>query len=349
VVEASGEVAFEAAQRGSDFGPELHEEHLTPSPSWRVVITGTIDRYASKWGISRLTHQRRAFLRPVLPFRSAVVSNNRRDQYWSTKLIFKKLCLRLEAVVDVDGSYASMNTNFVLPGSVDLFAVAALAHSTLMTWIYEGYFGALRMGGGFLQVQAPQLRVLPVPDLPRVSEEELDSLVQDVDATDFEVPSHESPDARKQLYALLRLCGREGHGAAVELADARRSFIDKLLTALDATERRATEPAFVIARQDAILAAVENLESPDLTGVWMPLRRTARALRVEITASRERAIVAAVHEARDAIRGPRQALPQIESGIDRLVFALYGLSTEDVEQVLRGHEAPPGVLIEADA
>jgi hypothetical protein len=34
-----------------------------------------------------------------------------------------------------------------------------------MTWIYEQFFGALRMSGGYLQFQAPQLRVLPVFNL----------------------------------------------------------------------------------------------------------------------------------------------------------------------------------------
>ncbi len=170
-----------------------------------MIVTGTIDRYASKWGVNVLPNKVGDSCGPVIDYRSPAISHYRRDQYWAKKLIFKKLCLQLEAVVDPDGVHASMNTNFVVPGELDVYAVGALANSALLSWIYEGYFGALRMSGGFMQVQAPQLRVLPMPELPVVSEQELEELVRG----DHFAGSRLSPGLaiRTACAACTRCCG----------------------------------------------------------------------------------------------------------------------------------------------
>jgi hypothetical protein len=318
---------------------------LTPAPGWRMVVTGTINPYSGSWGIDRLSHQRRQFLRPVLPFNASVVSHNRRDQYWAKKLIFKKLCLRLEALCDDGGAYASMNTNFVLPGSVDLFALTALFHSTLMTWLYEGYFGALRMGGGYLQVQAPQLRVLPMPPIPAdVSEAELDQLVEGVDPL--------NPDLGLEptgLYALLRLLGRESLDGSMTLYEARRDLAIALLKALGLDEKRQEEPAFVLPRQDAIFAAVEDLDAPDLEAFWGPFRRTTRQLRVDMTSAREQGVIEAVHAARESMEPAARRLAVLSDRIDAAVYALYGLTDGEVERVRSGHSPPPGVTAAQEA
>jgi hypothetical protein len=128
----------------------------------RVINTGLIDRYCSLWGFTELTHQGTRYSRPMLILDPNVVPQRRQEQYKASKLIFAKVALRLEAVYDSGGEYASMNTNFALTPSDSLGYLAALCNSLLLSWIYSEYFGALRMGGGYLQFQAPQLGVLPI-------------------------------------------------------------------------------------------------------------------------------------------------------------------------------------------
>ena len=126
-----------------------------------------------------------------------------------------------------------MNTNFVLPGSVDLFAIAALMHSSLMTWIFEGYFGALRMGGGYMQAQAPQLRVLPIPDLPA------------------------EPDAGSDYGALARL-GRQWGEVHSAIHERELVFVGDLLEAFGVRDRRNDDPAFTLPRQPKLIAEVKD-------------------------------------------------------------------------------------------
>ena len=76
---------------------------------------------------------------------------------------FAKMAKECEALLDLDGEYASINTNcFYSPNSeTELEFVGAFCNSKLFMFIYDLFFGALRMSGGYYQFQAPQLRVIP--------------------------------------------------------------------------------------------------------------------------------------------------------------------------------------------
>lgn len=70
-----------------------------------------------------------------------------------------------EAVYDIRGEYASVNTNcfFEPVNQTDLPFLAGYCNSKLFMFLYDQFFRALRMSGGYYQFQAPQLRVMPVP------------------------------------------------------------------------------------------------------------------------------------------------------------------------------------------
>ncbi|MBK5232188.1 MAG: Eco57I restriction-modification methylase domain-containing protein [Thermoleophilia bacterium] len=331
-------VASTTAAEADGYGQEIREEHLATQPGWPILVTGTIGELSSRWGLSLLKHQGRAFLRPVLPFRSDAVSNNRRDAYWAPKLIVRKLGTSLEATLDPDGTFASMNTNFIFPGTVDIFAVGAIVHSTLMSWIYEGYFGALRMGGGYLQFQAPQLRSLPMPPLPDLSPEILDQLAEGYDPVDLDLPAAAQESDLAVQYALLRLSGSAWYTKAIEIAELRGSLVGKIMDALDLTKRRDTEPSFVIPRQDRILEEATNLESPDLAAFWRPLRQSAGDLGVTISPTVTDSIVDAVQSLRADLTQPSQDLGVIQRNVDGLVYSLFGLTSDEIESVESGHE-----------
>jgi hypothetical protein len=87
--------------------------------------------------------------------------------YKTPKLIFGKMGRVCEAVFDSEGEYASMNTNCLYEpiAAQDLAFLAAYCNSKLFMFLYNQFFRALRMAGGYYQFQAPQLRVMPVPSL----------------------------------------------------------------------------------------------------------------------------------------------------------------------------------------
>jgi type I restriction-modification system DNA methylase subunit len=311
-------VASTATSEAAEYKPEVREEALATSEGWKLTVTGTISPFAGRWGVEPLRNGGERYLRPVLPFRSSAVSANRREQYWAPKLIFKKLCRQLEATLDESGDYASMNTNFVLPGTVDLFALAALMHSSLMTWIFEGYFGALRMGGGYMQVQAPQLRVLPIPDLSSEAGE----------GSDFG--------------ALMDL-GRQWNEASSANHGRKLAFVGELLQAFGVRDRLNEDPAFTLPRQPKLLAEVENPRVADFAAFWAAARATARQLNVRLTPSRERQLLRLAQAARADLVPNVLRCEEIKREVDEVVFSLYDLSTEDQLRVLSGHSVPAGL------
>ena len=133
----------------------------------KVINTGTIDPLQSLWGTSLLTHSGIRLLTPYLKVSSPLVTARRRAMYETPKLIFGKMGRVCEAVFDAEGEYASMNTNcFYEPiAAHDLAFLAAYCNSKLFIFLYDQFFRALRMAGGYYQFQSPQLRVMPVPDL----------------------------------------------------------------------------------------------------------------------------------------------------------------------------------------
>jgi hypothetical protein len=327
-------VASTTTAEASSYGSELHEEHLAPSEGWRVVTTGTIKAFAGDWGISRLTQHGRKYLRPVLPFRAASVTHARRDLFWGSKLVFKKLALRLEAQLDRHGEYASLNTNFVMPGTVDLFTLAALMHSTVVNWIYEGYFGALRMSGGYMQVQAPQLRVLPIPPLGGVKRPEEWDAISDRYQTIADIPTANVPQA--DVPELLGVCGRAWADAAECLRSAREDTVTRLLEAFGVQALRTDDPAFAIPRQDAILSYLEATP-PDLSGFWPLIRATGRQLKVDISREREASITAVGQAAIDAFGVYSAEIRTIRDKVDDLSCLMYQLNEHERAAVRSGH------------
>lgn len=126
-----------------------------------------------------MTHAGRRLMNPYLPLRQAGVSDRRSAMYTNPKIVFAKMARRCEAFFDSKGEYASINTNsFYNPtNGADLRYIAAFCNSTVFMFLYEQFFGALRMSGGYFQFQAPQLRVVPVKDVPASEQAPITQLV----------------------------------------------------------------------------------------------------------------------------------------------------------------------------
>ncbi len=152
--------ASTSASEADAFATALSNEHTGASK--KFINTGLIDRYDTSWGMEPLTHKGRSFPTPYLDISKGVVSNARRAQYQEPKLIIAKMARNIEAFLDEEGAFASANTNFISSSIYDLKFLLALLNSSLLSTIYAGYFGALTMSGGYIQYQAPQLRVLPI-------------------------------------------------------------------------------------------------------------------------------------------------------------------------------------------
>lgn len=156
--------ATSTAAESDEFVKALHDG-IQSEFEYKFVNTGLINRYDSLWGVEDLFHKGKLYKKPYLDISNKVVSINRQKMYKSKKIIFAKMALKIECYLDLNGEYASANTNCVFDSEFNLSYCGAILNSTLMTFVYKGYFGALIMSGGYFQFQAPQIRVLPIRNI----------------------------------------------------------------------------------------------------------------------------------------------------------------------------------------
>jgi len=148
-----------------------------PCAGWKTLNTGTIDPFSNQWDTQPIRHQKKSIARPVLPD-GPFVSRNRRELYSTPKLLIAKMALRLEGFVDRRGEFAALNCNCASAPKErwTLYALAVVLHSSVVAFAYKQYFDGLRMSGGYLPFQAPQLKTIPIPAVNTPSVETLDTL-----------------------------------------------------------------------------------------------------------------------------------------------------------------------------
>ena len=132
--------------------------------------------------------------------------------YRSPKVIYAKIAKQCEAMFDADGNYAGLNVNcFYQPlESHDLKYVAAFSNTKLFMFIYDQFFRALRMSGGYYQFQAPQLRVIPLRDAPTATKQAISDLIDTIMSnSDDEVSEKTLNKLNAHFYELYELTEEE--------------------------------------------------------------------------------------------------------------------------------------------
>jgi adenine-specific DNA-methyltransferase len=148
-----------------------------PSEGWKTLNTGTIDPFSNHWDSQAIRHQKKTIIRPILPD-GPNVSRNRRELYSAPKILVAKMALRFEGFVDRHGEYAALNCNCVSAPNHGwtIDSLALILHSSVVAFAYKQYFDGLRMSGGYLPFQAPQLKTIPIPVVESGIVENLDVL-----------------------------------------------------------------------------------------------------------------------------------------------------------------------------
>jgi len=126
---------------------------------FKLINTGTIDRYECLWGKCELTDKGEKFLKPYLANTAGEISINRNNLYSSPKIILAKIALSNEAFYDSKGEYASINTNCFHSFNPDFDAryILAWLNSKLFQYTFECFFEGLKMQGGYLLYSAPNV------------------------------------------------------------------------------------------------------------------------------------------------------------------------------------------------
>ena len=144
---------------------EIREALSDQPKGLKMINTGTMSPWISRWGRDKYTNGPVKLMEPYLD--PEKMNDRRAAMYRAEKIIVSKLSKRLIATLDAKGEYASADTVFVFefkdPWSI--FVIAGLLNSSLLDLIYRTQFAGLNMPGEWYQFQAPQIRLLPLPEI----------------------------------------------------------------------------------------------------------------------------------------------------------------------------------------
>ena len=153
-----GEInATSTAKEADEYAPLICEDIID---GYKLINTGTIDSFITKWGFSTLTKQGKQYLKPFLPRNNDFISANRHKLYSSKKIIISKIGLSCEAFYDKEAEYASIDTNCIHSFTDEYIPEYVLCwlNSKLYNYVFECLFDGLRMSGGYLLFSAPNLK-----------------------------------------------------------------------------------------------------------------------------------------------------------------------------------------------
>lgn len=169
---------------------EIREALSDKPKGLKMINTGTMSPWISRWGRDKYTNGPVKLMEPYLD--PKMMNERRASMYEAQKIIISKLSKRLVATVDVKGEYASADTVFAFDFKEpwNIFVVAGLLNSSLMDKIYRTQFAGLNMPGEWYQFQAPQIRLLPLPEITKQSQMHLEK-VEQVSSQIFDILSQD--------------------------------------------------------------------------------------------------------------------------------------------------------------
>jgi hypothetical protein len=191
---------------------------------YRVVNTGTLGRYVSRWGGKPMTYLGRLYEEPVVDRErfASTFANGYGAKAGAKKVIVKGLT-RLDATLDLAGDTIPGKTTLILRSNDEelLKFAAALLNCPLLVFLIRAQFGASSYNGGVAFTKA-MIDALPVPGDASVRAAIAARVSRLLVAAQSQAGAQEMTDIAREidqaLYAAFGLSAQE-----IDLVESRRS------------------------------------------------------------------------------------------------------------------------------
>ena len=224
--------ASSTAGEAEEYLNYITENKINP----KLINTGTIRKYNSLWGIKKIKAKHINILTPYLDI--SKISERRANMYKAPKLIFSKLTKNIVATFDKYGEYASVNTNFILnpKDGYNLNFLAGYFNSSLFDYVFKKLFGGLSMYSS-IQVQAPQLRISPIPILDTPQKQQTAKQIEELVEEILLIKNGENTPS-------LRATPHEGNLGSKQSHEENLENGDTVITSTEELEKRIDELVF---------------------------------------------------------------------------------------------------------
>ena len=132
---------------------------------YKLINTGTIDRYISLWGKKRTQYIKGSYMFPkISTFDLKKISKRRKIQASSPKIIIAGMSKKIEAFLDIKGEYLAGKSTSIILGEIPiLISLIGLLNSKLITFFVTHFYHSLKMAGGYLNIDPEIIGKLPIP------------------------------------------------------------------------------------------------------------------------------------------------------------------------------------------
>ncbi len=184
---------------------DLFHNYINEKDGFKLVNTGTIDRYSTTWGLEQLTDKKRKYTTPFLPKQENILGENRFKLYGKKKILFAKIALRTEAFLDENGEYASINTNCIhsFSSKYEPYYILGWLNSKLFQYIYQCFFDGLKMSGGYLPYTAPNLSNMYIKEADSDSQRAISKKVRSILKSKKDNPNADTTELERDIDCLV--------------------------------------------------------------------------------------------------------------------------------------------------
>lgn len=142
-------------------------ENSRPDNSFKKLInTGTIDKWISRWGIKKTQYIKDNYIFPVISDEDiSEINKVRLRQAKSKKIIVAGMSNKIEAFLDFKGEYlAGKSTTILLDDYENLKYYTAILNSSIVSFYVNANYHSLKMAGGYLNISNDVINNIPMPN-----------------------------------------------------------------------------------------------------------------------------------------------------------------------------------------
>lgn len=149
----------------------------------KLLISSSIQRYFSTWGIKPITYLKSKFNKPAVILDPNVLSQHRIDQILGEKIIIAGMTKEIRAFRDGSGEFvASIPTVILTNFKVDSRFLLGLINSKLYSYYFHQLYGSLSLSGGYLRIGVPQISSLPYIETGKQKKRSIIELVRKIES-----------------------------------------------------------------------------------------------------------------------------------------------------------------------
>ena len=175
------------------------------SDSKKLINSGTIDKYVSKWGVRNTTYIKGQYLYPIVSNESLKsMNNNRYRQSSESKIIVANMTTVLEAFFDAEAEYLAGKSTVIGIGDYqNMLFLTGLLNSKLISIWYQSVYHSTKMSGGALSVTADRINQIPIPNVSRDNQRPIIALVDKILSAKKTNPSADTTEWEQKIDSLV--------------------------------------------------------------------------------------------------------------------------------------------------